>query len=185
MDGVVRPGRLLVAAPSLRDPNFARSVVLVLDHSEDGTVGIVLNRPTGNRVGDAMPEWDQLVTEPGLVHLGGPVSTDAVIGLAVLREDAQGEGMTSVHDRIGVLDLSCPPARFDGAVEGVRLLAGYAGWAPGQLDAELGEGAWYVVDCAISDALDDDPDTLWSRVLRRQDGPLRLVSTFPDDPSLN
>lgn len=185
MDGVVVPGRLLVAAPSLHDPNFRRAVVLVLDHSEDGTVGIVLNRKTRSRVGDALPEWGRLASAPGLVHLGGPVSTDAVIGLAVFRGDAADDGLTAVHDRIGVLDLSCPPARFDGVVEGVRLLAGYAGWAPGQLDDELDEGAWYVVDCEITDALDDDPDTLWARVLRRQRGPLRLVATFPDDPRTN
>lgn len=185
MERSVRPGRLLVAAPSLRDPNFARAVVLVLDHSDDGTVGVVLNRTTDSRVGDALPEWSGLVPPPGVVQLGGPVQTDAVIGIAVVRAGSPTEGLTAVHGRIGVVDLSIPAADFADRVEGVRLLAGYAGWAPGQLADELAEHAWYVVEGRGCDALDDDPATLWSRVLRRQRDNLRLLATYPRDPVAN
>jgi putative transcriptional regulator len=185
--GYPAPGRLLVATPALEDPNFARTVVLLLDHSEDGVLGVVLNRPSEAEVAAALPEWGGLATDPDLVFVGGPVQPSAALGLAWcppgLPEDSDG-GLRVLGGSLGTLDLEEPSALPVGC-RGVRIFAGYAGWAAEQLQDEIAEGAWYVVDALPEDAVTPEPDTLWRRVLRRQPGPLAMVASFPPDPSLN
>ncbi|GAA2091203.1 hypothetical protein GCM10009801_56760 [Streptomyces albiaxialis] len=260
-------GRLLVATPVLADPNFDRAVVLLLDHDEEGSLGVVLNRPTPVDVSDILEPWAALAGEPGVVFQGGPVSLDAALGVAVVptggvgrtraaapradldtadgadraypgqgggdrpgragrgegaegtegaertegtegsdagegraeedgpegrgqgadgRDGADGPlGWRRVHGAIGLVDLEAPPELLAAELGSLRIFAGYAGWGPGQLEDELSEGAWYVVESEPGDVSSPAPEGLWRSVLRRQRSELALVATYPDDPSLN
>ncbi|MDX2849739.1 YqgE/AlgH family protein [Actinacidiphila glaucinigra] len=184
-------GRLLVATPALADPNFDRAVVLLLDHDEEGSLGVVLNRPTPVGVGDVLEPWAGLAGSPQVVFQGGPVSLDSALGLAVVPgeprdgEDAEPLGWRRVFGAIGLVDLEAPPELLAAEMGSLRIFAGYAGWGPGQLEDELVEGAWYVVESEPGDVFSPDPDRLWRSVLRRQRSELAMVATYPDDPSLN
>jgi len=183
-------GRLLVATPALADPNFDRAVVLLLDHDEEGTLGVVLNRPTPVGVGDVLEPWAHFAGTPSVVFQGGPVSLDSALGLAVVpgeRDGGDGEplGWRRVHGAIGLVDLEAPPELLAAELGSLRIFAGYAGWGPGQLENELTEGAWYVVESEPGDVSSPDPGRLWRSVLRRQRSELAMVATYPDDPSLN
>ncbi|MCF6525085.1 YqgE/AlgH family protein [Streptomyces sp. JJ36] len=184
-------GRLLVATPVLSDPNFDRAVVLLLDHDEEGSLGVVLNRPTPVDVGDILESWAGLAGEPGVVFQGGPVSLDAALGVAVVPSGAEGPedegplGWRRVHGAIGLVDLEAPPELLAAELGSLRIFAGYAGWGAGQLENELQEGAWYVVESEPGDVSSPDPERLWRSVLRRQRSELAMVATYPDDPSLN
>jgi putative transcriptional regulator len=178
-------GRLLVATPLLRDPNFDRAVVLVLSHDEDGALGVVVNRPTTVPVTDILPSWQPVVTEPGVVFQGGPVSLDSALGLVAMVDGVEPLGVRRVSGRVGVVDLDTPPEVVLPGVVAMRVFAGYAGWSPEQLENEIAEGSWYVVESEVGDAFSGEADELWRAVLRRQDSPLALMATFPADPSLN
>lgn len=175
-DATPAPGRLLVATPSLVDPNFVQTVVLLLAHEAEGTVGVVLNRPGDVGVDEAVPSWLPHVAEPPTVFVGGPVQRQALIGLGRATRDTA--GFDPVVDDLGVIDLGGEPI----GISDVRVFAGHAGWGPAQLEAEIEEGSWFVLDAEPSDATTADPDRLWLSVLRRQEG---VFSTFPRDPSLN
>lgn len=190
-------GRLLVATPVLSDPNFDRAVVLLLDHDEDGSLGVVLNRPTPVGVGDILEAWADLAGDPGVVFQGGPVSLDAALGVAVVPSgdhsggDHSGDGSDGplgwrrVHGAIGLVDLDAPPELLAAELGSLRIFAGYAGWGAGQLEDELAEGAWYVVESEPGDVSSPAPESLWRSVLRRQRSELAMVATYPDDASLN
>ncbi|AXK33147.1 YqgE/AlgH family protein [Streptomyces armeniacus] len=198
-------GRLLVATPVLSDPNFDRAVVLLLDHDEEGSLGVVLNRPTPVGVGDILEPWAALAGEPGVVFQGGPVSLDAALGVAVVPSGSEHAGSGTdpdpdpdagsdgdgpmgwrrVHGAIGLVDLEAPPELLAAELGSLRIFAGYAGWGAGQLEDELSEGAWYVVESEPGDVSSPDPEQLWRNVLRRQRSELAMVATYPDDPSLN
>jgi len=169
-------GKLLIAAPQLSD-YFARTVVLVLEHTDDGAMGLVLNRPTESEVVEAVPSLSDLVDAEELVHAGGPVQPDSVLVLGDFEEPA--EAGTQVVGTLGLLD----PERPEAELHRVRVFAGYAGWAPGQLDLELEQEAWIVAPADPEDAFSEDD--LWSEVLRRKGGEYALLSTMPADPSLN
>ena len=175
--------RLLVATPELLDPNFHRSVVLVLEHNDDGALGVVLNRPRLVGGAEAVPQWADRLAYPSMLHSGGPVSEDSVIGLAL--GPAGGiDGLSPLVAQLGVVDLHRSPDELPG-VEPVRLFAGYSGWSAGQLDAELAAGGWIVVDALPEDALTTSPEDLWQVVLARQPGLLGHLAGYPDDPSVN
>jgi putative transcriptional regulator len=185
----LRAGHLLVAAPALVDPNFNRTVVLLLDFDESGALGVVLNRPSPVPVGEILADWSELAGEPGVLFHGGPVSTDSALAVAVL---AAGEseldepvGWRRLFDETGIVDLDTPTELVTGAVSGLRIFAGYAGWGAEQLEEEIEEGSWYVIPSTPADVFSADPEGLWMRVLRRQPGELAWVSTRPLDPSLN
>jgi putative transcriptional regulator len=182
-DGIA--GRLLVATPSLRDPNFERTVVLLLDHSPDGALGVVLNRPTETAVDDPLPQWSAQVAEPAVVFVGGPVQPEAAIGLARCPDPVEASGWQPLFGPLGTLDLASGPADVGVVIDGLRIFAGYAGWGPGQLETEIEAGAWFVVDAAPGDALSGEPKALWHAVLRRQPGLLSTVANFPADPAVN
>lgn len=180
-------GRLLVATPPLLDPNFSRAVVLMLEHNPDGALGVVLNRVTGTSVGEVLPAWGDLAVSPGLVHIGGPVQPDGMIGLAALGALGAGEA-PEVHELwpgIGTVDLGRGPESAGGLVEGIRCFVGHSGWGPGQLEGELGTGSWFVVDRMPDDLWTDDAEGMWRRVLRRQPGRLAVFADCPLDPSVN
>ncbi|WP_432150520.1 YqgE/AlgH family protein [Streptomyces sp. bgisy029] len=178
-------GRLLVATPALADPNFDRAVVLLIDHDEEGSLGVVLNRPTPVGVGDILGSWAGLTGEPDVVFQGGPVSLDSALGVAVIPGDEFPLGWRRVHGAIGLVDLETPPELLGPALGSLRIFAGYAGWGPGQLEGELTEGAWYVVESEPGDVSSPRPENLWRAVLRRQRSELAMIATYPDDPSLN
>ena len=170
-------GHLLLAAPSLFDPNFRRTVVLITEHSEEGAMGLVLNRPTETEVSDAVPDLADLADDVDVVHAGGPVQPDAVVALGDFEEPE--EAGTPVWGTLGLLD----PERPDPALRRLRVYAGYAGWAPGQLDAEIEEGAWISVPAAPDDPFTEDD--LWTTVLQRKGGAYALMVSMPIDPTLN
>ena len=175
-------GHLLVAGPGLIDPNFWRTVVLVGEHSDEGALGLVLNRSSETTVEEALPEFTLLAEGMGAVHIGGPVQPSAVVVLAdFVDSDAAG---SLVVESIGFLPAEVEPATI-GELRRARVYVGYAGWGPGQLDAELEEGSWIVEPALAEDVFTDDPDGLWSGVLRRKGGPFGLLAAMPPDPSRN
>ena len=179
-------GMLLVATPALLDPHFADTVVLLLDADDDGALGVVLNRPSAVAVADVLADWGDVVAEPEVLFHGGPVSTEGALAVALLRSgDDAPVGFREVLGRLGLVDLDTPPELVDGSLEGLRIFAGYAGWAAGQLAAEIEEGSWYVVPAEAGDVFRLDPSGLWRDVLRRQPGDLAWHSTRPADPDLN
>lgn len=191
MDDDIRAGRLLVATPQLADPNFRRGVVLVVeDEAAEGTLGVVLNRPTEVPVDRVLPPWAELASGPPVVFQGGPVALDSALALARLRGAGEPLGWRALDGSaavsgVGLVDLDAPPELLAAEILRLRVFAGYAGWGPGQLKSEIDEGSWYVLPAEAGDAFMDEPGQLWQAVLRRQGGDLALVATFPDDPSLN
>lgn len=178
-------GRLLVASPSLGDPNFERTVVLILEHNEDGALGIVLNRPTGTDLAEPLPGWHRLAAEPAVVFVGGPVSPNAAICLAQSWPDEFVEAYEPLLGTLGTVDLSINPDDVSSALQAVRVFVGYAGWGGGQLEDEIEAGAWFVVDALPDDPLSADPGSLWETVLRRQPGTLAMYANYPPNPVMN
>lgn len=196
-------GRLLVATPPLGDPNFDRTVVYVLEHSSVGAVGLVLNR-TGTPGGraeatiadvssalddvdatlDVLEAWQLLLAPPRRMFVGGPVGDDSLIAVA------SGVGRSpdtwgALSGSMGTVDLTVAPDEAAEQIERVRIFRGYAGWGPGQLDAEVDEGAWMVFDAIDDDIFTDRPDQLWRSVVRRQGGRLAWIADAPDDITAN
>jgi len=186
----VRAGQLVVATPQLGDPNFARTVVLLLQVNGDGAIGVVLNRPTETEVGEVLPLWASLAAAPAAVFRGGPVQPQAAICLGRGRLGgptvpgfAEVDGLP--EGAVGTIDLDGSPDDLHRAVTEVRLFAGYAGWSAGQLEAEIGEGAWWVLDALPADPFALQPELLWKQVLLRQGAPIAFAASYPPDPKLN
>lgn len=161
-------GRLLVAMPSLIDPNFSRTVIQVLTHdAESGTIGVIVNRPSILDVVEHLPLLADVVVDPPVVFIGGPVQREIAL--------------TVVRDEFG------RPALLEGpeTTRACRVFSGYSGWGPGQLSAEIAEGAWHVTEPGFDDIFSGRPEQLWADVWRRQEGPLRMLATFPTDLRAN
>lgn len=184
----VEAGSALVAAPGLRDPNFRRTVVLIIEHRSSGTLGVVLNRPSDVPVRDVLPSWGRHATVPQALYLGGPIEQRAALCVAALPAgvDAEStEGMISLCGPLALVDLDADPAVMAPRLRGLRVFAGYAGWGQGQLDGEIDRGDWVVVSALPDDVLAPADIDLWGRTLRRQGMPLALLATYPTDPSQN
>lgn len=175
-------GKLLVATPSLIDPNFFRTVVLMIEHDDEGALGVVLNRPLEISVADYLEEWELLVADPSVVFSGGPVQQEVALALGRGSGDVEGRSDHIAHE-IYLVDLDLDPASVE--VNPIRVFSGYAAWGPAQLEGEINEGAWWTVDSTDEDPFHQDSATLWSSVLRRQGGELALFATMPEDPALN
>jgi putative transcriptional regulator len=175
-------GHLLIAGPRLLDPSFWRTVVLVGEHTEEGALGVVLNRSSETTVDEALPELALLAEEMGTVHVGGPVQPSAVVVLADFAEADDAESL--VVDSVGFLPAEIEPDML-GELRRARVYVGYAGWGPGQLDDELEEGSWIVEPAQPDDVFTNDPEGLWSDVLRRKGGAFTLLAAMPPDPSQN
>ena len=176
-------GKLLIAGATLPDPNFARTVVLICEHSADGALGLVLNRAGELLVGESAPELAELLGDDATIDLGGPVQTDALLVLAEFEHPEQAgirvvENVGLVGDGSEIEDLVEETLR-------ARVFAGYAGWGPGQLDAELEREDWFVAPAGIDDIFNPDADELWARVLARKGAHFALVARMPIDPSVN
>jgi putative transcriptional regulator len=176
-------GQLLIAGPSLLDPNFWRTVVLVVEHSDEGALGLVLNRPSETSVGEAVPQLTELVDPEQSLFIGGPVQPSAVIVLAEF-EDPSDAAVISFDD-IGVLGTETASDDPAVGVRRGRAFVGHAGWGPGQLDAELDRDDWILERARREDAFSDRPLTLWVDVLTRKGGSFALVARMPLDPSMN
>jgi putative transcriptional regulator len=178
-------GQLLIASPKIVDPNFRRTVVFMAEHTDEGAMGLVINRPAETTVAEAVPDLEWLAQgDAAGVWMGGPVAADSVI---VLAEFAEPERAAVLVDG----DLGFVPAEIDdreefaAGVRRARIFAGHAGWGPGQLEAELDEDSWIVEPAAHTDVFTQDPEALWSAVLRRKGSDYLLLATMPMDPSLN
>jgi putative transcriptional regulator len=192
LDAVTTPdrtaGKLLIAEPLLADPNFDRSVVLMIEHTHEGALGVVLNRPTDLEVGDVLSDWSDLAAPPTVLYLGGPVQQNGVLALGRRRAGAEADaaiGLTPVLGDVGTVDLNLEPHDLAAGVDGVRFFVGYSGWGEGQLEAELAEGAWLVAPAEAGDVFAPDPRAMWRAVLRRQGGRVSMLAHFPAHPSLN
>lgn len=177
-------GQLLVATPGLLDPNFVRTVVFMLEHNEEGAIGVILNRPSELPVATTIEPWAGRTVPPGVIFLGGPVSPSSVIALASVSLDDAGANWNPILGRIGTVDLDVDPSEVPGLDE-VRMFAGYAGWTGGQLEAELHDDGWFVLDAELTDVHTDDPGELWWEVLGRQSGALARLAHYPRDPRDN
>jgi putative transcriptional regulator len=176
-------GQLLIAAPALVDPNFHRTVVLLLEHAEEGALGVVLNRPSTVGVEAVVEPLAAIAASPGCLFSGGPVQPGAAIALGEYADPTRAEALLA--GSVGVVDLDEEPAALLAQVTRLRLFAGYAGWGPGQLEAELGEEAWFTAPALPGDVFSAAPDGLWTHVLERKGGQYRLVARMPSDPSWN
>jgi putative transcriptional regulator len=176
-------GQLLLASPTLQDPNFSRTVVLIGVHSGDGAMGVVLNRPSTVTVGDAVPQLGDAVGALEPVFVGGPVQSDSVVFLAEF-SDPSPAGLL-VLGRIGFPAPEAGIEELARATERRRVYAGHAGWAAGQLDAEIAGGDWIAHPAEPEDVFTDDPEELWSAVLTRKGCSYALIARMPLDPSVN
>jgi putative transcriptional regulator len=181
----VLKGRLLVATPNLSDPNFDRTVVLLLEHGPEGALGVVLNRPSDLDLAEPLPEWARAAAHPPVVFIGGPVAPSAAVCLARLGDYGGAQGWEQVLGPVGTLDLDADPDEAIAGLDEIRVFAGYAGWGPGQLEGEIASGGWFVVDAEAADPLSPAPERLWQVVLRRQRGALALFAAYPRDPAMN
>jgi putative transcriptional regulator len=176
-------GQLLLASPALHDPNFERSVVLIGVHSEQGAMGVVLNRPSEVTVGEAAPQLEEAVEESERVFVGGPVQPGSIVFLAeFLDPDPAG---VLVLGRIGFPAPDAELRELARATGRVRVFAGFAGWGEGQLEAEIADGDWIAQDALPEDVFTELPERLWSDVLTRKGGSYALVARMPPDPSVN
>ena len=179
-------GRLLLATPPLEDPNFDRTVIYVLEHHDEGALGLVLNRPIDEQLTEPLDAWVTLQSDPSQIFAGGPVEPDALIALARTTGEVDDEDhLAPLNADIASADLSADPVLISSTISALRVFRGYAGWGPGQLDGEIDAGAWMVLDTEPGDVFTDHPDDLWRTVLRRQPGRLAWLATAPDDLAVN
>lgn len=174
-------GQLLVSSPSLVDPNFRKTVVLIAHHDDEGAMGLVLSRPSSVPAAEAVPLLDGLPGAEGPVFVGGPVQPQAFMVLAEFGDLE--DSVAPIFDHIGFMSADAEPEEL--SIRRVRLFAGYAGWGAGQLEAELEEPAWLVVPAEGGDPFFDDPDVLWRAAVSRAGASVWLMQNMPYDPGLN
>lgn len=176
-------GQLLVAGPTLLDPNFWRTVVLIVEHNDDGALGLVLNRPSETSVGEAVPQLSDLLDPAQDLFIGGPVQPSSVIVLAEFEDPT--DAALIAFDDVGVLGTGPSEEQVAAGIRAGRAFLGHAGWGPGQLDGELERGDWILEPAKLEDAFSSEARRLWSEVLTRKGGSYALVARMPADPSMN
>jgi len=174
-------GQLLISSGGLHDPNFRHTVVLIGEHNEDGALGVVLNRALDVTVQEAIPALADLVPPDTPLYEGGPVRPNSPVLLADLKGR---EGDLHVFGSIGFLVGEISTEARSSVVR-ARVYAGYSGWGPGQLEAEMAANAWILEPAQDTDVFTDEPDLLWRRVLERKGEPYRKLAKLPYDPSMN
>lgn len=175
-------GRLLISSGGLYDPNFRHTVVLVGEHNADGALGVVLNRALNVTVEQAFPPLSDLAPPGEPLFQGGPVQPESPVLLAELADPELAD--IFVFGSVGFLvgDVS---ADIHPSILRARVFAGYSGWGPGQLEAEMAVDSWIIESARVEDVFTDAPDLLWSRVLERKGPEYRRLSRMPYDPSMN
>ena len=178
-------GQLLIASPKIIDPNFRRVVVYMAEHTDEGAMGLVINRPAETTVAEAVPDLEWLSGDGDAgVWVGGPVAPTSVIVLAEF-DDPTSAGLV-VDGALGFVPAEIEDRdAFAAGVRRARIFAGHSGWGPGQLEAELEEDSWIIEPAQPGDVFTTEPEALWSRVLRRKGREYVLLATMPMDPSLN
>ncbi len=173
-------GRILIAPPGLQDSQFSASLTLILEHSSEGALGVIINRPSLTEVGEYFPEWEEMAS-PGFVFAGGPVDHDALIAIG-RSDNHKGQLVLGAHS----IDLDEQPLLVAATgIEEVRVFSGYAGWGVNQLEREIENNAWWLADATIDDLFTHDPANLWSTVLKRQGGDMQWFAHYPENASLN
>ncbi len=179
----------LIAGKRLRDPNFFKSVVLIVEHAAGGAMGLVVNRPTSVTVATALAEHFQLPETEDRVHQGGPVEP---AGLFILHNSHEhGSGAVEVLPGLYVgnsAEVFEQVVRV--ATEGesdvqFRVFSGCAGWGPGQLEAELARADWYVQPADADAVFIEDPYECWDHLLRQAQADSPVLKAFEGDPDLN
>ncbi len=180
------PGDLLIASVLLADGVFDRTVVLILDGDDDGSLGVILNEISQTPLDAVLPDWVTSVSRPQLLFHGGPVSPNGAICLAsVARAGEEPPGWRPLFDTVGLLHLDTPIEIVAGAYADLRIFAGYAGWGAGQLQTEIAEGMWHLARAEYDDVFGGRPLDLWRTALRRQKTEVALFSTWLEHPELN
>lgn len=175
-------GRLLISGGGLFDPSFRHTVVLVGEHGPEGAVGVVLNRPLELTVEEAVPALSELTAPGESLFEGGPVEPHQAVLLVDVADPALLD--VPVFGSVGFLTGEVP-AELRPRVRRARVYVGHAGWAPGQLEAELEGGAWILDPATADDVFTPDPDALWRRVLERKGPDYAGLARIPYDPSMN
>jgi putative transcriptional regulator len=182
-------GQFLVAGKQMRDPNFYRSVVLMVEHGESGSMGLVVNRPSNVSVTRALSEHFDLPDSDQLVYVGGPVEPAALFML-----HSAGEFETEESDVVPGIYVGSSPDVFERVIEQVvggsddlefRVFAGCAGWGPGQLEGELEHGDWHILPAVAPEILPGDPYTLWDELVERIHETNRTIPPTPGNPEWN
>jgi putative transcriptional regulator len=176
---VTTAGSFLVATPVIASPPFARAVLLMLEHDDSGAVGVILNAATVIPVGEHLPEIVDLVVDPQTVFVGGPVSADTAILLG--RSGTADFLRPTVLGNIGLLEVDGIPDDLDA----LRVYAGYSGWSPWQLEAEIEDGSWWVLPADRELIFAPDTAGMWEKVVAKAPGAIPLHRTFPHDLSAN
>jgi putative transcriptional regulator len=177
-------GQLLLAHPSLKDPNFNKTVVLISVHSEDGTLGIILNRPTGKLLSEIDKSHQDGVCSHIPVFYGGPVGQDQII--VVAWQFIDNDGMQGFKLYFGITIDKAEELMIANPEICVQCYLGHSGWGEGQLDNEMEEGAWVIAPVQSGDWLDgDSEELLWKKLLGNVSGEMKLLVNAPDDPSVN
>ncbi|MEA2432574.1 MAG: putative transcriptional regulator [Actinomycetota bacterium] len=175
-------GKLLIANGDLFDPNFRQTVVLIVDHSDEGALGVVLNRSAGFPAVDALPTLGELLPPESELFIGGPVQPEA--GVVLAEFDPPEFAPRLAFGAIGFITGEAELTSLVG-VRRARVFAGYSGWGPGQVEEEIAQDAWIIEPAQPDDIFATQPDQLWSSVLRRKGGDYELLATMPSDPSMN
>lgn len=176
-------GKLLIAAPTLLDPNFKRTVILIAAHSDEGALGLVLNRPLDTPLADIAPVLEQLAEPGAVLHQGGPVAPESAVLLAEFADPSLAALL--IFGDIGLPSASCELTDLESGVRRARVFAGHSGWGPGQLDEELEQEAWFVGQLAPDELWLADSSSLWANALIRKGGAYALLARMPEDPSVN
>lgn len=176
-------GQLVVASPSIEDPNFHRTVILIGHHDRDGALGVVINRPAGTSVAEAAPPVAEMTGSDGELHIGGPVMPEAVVVVAEFDEPS--DAAILAFGSVGVLPADSDAEFVAERTRRIRAFAGHAGWSAGQLDSELGRDDWIVAPADADVVFNDDSSDLWASVLRDLGGTYELLARMPEDPSVN
>jgi putative transcriptional regulator len=187
-DGVMSgpiAGQLLVATPGLHDANFDRTVVLLLEHSDESSLGVVLTRPTTHGVVDALENWEHAISAPAVLFSGGPVDPSAMLALGRCTPHPSTEGIIPIDDELASVDLSIESPALVAAVHELRLFGGYSGWGAGQLIDEVNAGAWLVCHRRDGDTFCSAPDRLWADAMARANGALETITSAAAQPWLN
>ncbi|MBJ7289590.1 MAG: YqgE/AlgH family protein [Williamsia sp.] len=186
--GRIRAGSVLIAATTLTEPTFRRTVIYIVEHNDAGSLGVVINRMSQTAVHNLLPQWTDLTAAPRAVFIGGPVKQDSALCLGVVKPGVDIDavpGLRPVDGRVVLVDLDADPEDLARTLDGIRIFAGYSGWGIGQLDDELRRDSWLVASALPRDLLASATDDVFADVLRRQPWPLPLLATHPIDVERN
>lgn len=175
-------GQLLISSGGLYDPNFRHTVVLIGEHNQEGALGVVLNRALDATVETAVPALKELVPPGTPLYQGGPVRPTSPVLLAELTRPDLADIL--VFASVGFL-VGEVATEIEEHIVRARVYAGYAGWGPGQLEAEMDARSWILDPAQADDVFTEAPELLWSRVLARKGPEYRMLSKMPFDPTMN